>query len=120
MSPVDAQSSLKSKSASTAHQDELKKLRFPRPQTAFDVDIESLDEQPWRNRNVDLLDYFNYGFNEQTWMVTVSLLRRHCISFNLFPHSNTARNSCVCVPRKDRALHRQRWRNLCLQSSVAL
>lgn len=49
--------------------DELKKYRFTRHVTAFDVDITSLDEHPWRNKNVDILDYFNYGFNERTWMV---------------------------------------------------
>jgi hypothetical protein len=50
--------------------DELKKLRFVRHVTAFDVDINSLDEHPWRNKNVDLLDYFNYGFGESSWMVS--------------------------------------------------
>ncbi len=52
--------------------DELKKLRFIRHVTAFDVDINALDEHPWRNKNVDLLDYFNYGFGENTWMVSCS------------------------------------------------
>ncbi len=54
----------------TANEEELQKLRFTRHLTAFDVDINSLDDHPWRNRNVDILDYFNYGFNEKTWMVS--------------------------------------------------
>lgn len=47
---------------------ELKKFRFSHHKTAFDVDIDALEHQPWRNKNVDLFDYFNYGFNEKTWM----------------------------------------------------
>lgn len=59
-------------------EDELKKLRFLRHVTAFDVDINALEDHPWRSKTVDLLDYFNYGFNERTWMVyTFSL-------FNIF------------------------------------
>jgi len=48
--------------------DELKKLRFSRHVSAFDIDLNALEDHPWRNKNVDLLDYFNYGFNERTWM----------------------------------------------------
>ena len=47
----------------------LKKLRFNRHVSAFDIDLNALEEHPWRNKNVDVLDYFNYGFNEKTWMV---------------------------------------------------
>ncbi|KAJ3328316.1 pre-mRNA 3-end-processing factor fip1l1 [Kappamyces sp. JEL0680] len=32
-----------------------------------DVDLESFDDKPWRKPGADLTDYFNYGFNEQTW-----------------------------------------------------
>lgn len=52
-----------------ANYEELKKLRFGRHVTAFDVDMTAMEDQPWRNKNVDLSDYFNYGFNERTWMV---------------------------------------------------
>ena len=50
-------------------EEDIKKLRFSRHVSAFDIDLDALDEHPWRNRNVDLLDYFNYGFNERTWKV---------------------------------------------------
>jgi hypothetical protein len=53
----------------TANEEELQKLRFTKQWTAFDVDISTLPDHPWRNRNVDILDYFNYGFNERTWTV---------------------------------------------------
>ena len=49
--------------------DETKRLRFTHHRTAFDVDIDNLESHPWRNKNVDLSDYFNYGFSEATWQV---------------------------------------------------
>jgi hypothetical protein len=53
-----------------AAEDELKKLRFIRQVSAFDVDIATLEDHPWRSKTVDLLDYFNYGFTERTWLVS--------------------------------------------------
>ena len=51
--------------------EELKKLRFAGSRTAFDVDIDALEEHPWRMKGVDISDYFNYGFNEKTWLVVM-------------------------------------------------
>merc|ERR1719440_240765 len=36
--------------------------------SAFDIDLETLEEQPWRKSGVDLALYFNYGFNEATFL----------------------------------------------------
>uniref|UniRef100_A0A3Q3IBR7 Pre-mRNA 3'-end-processing factor FIP1 n=1 Tax=Monopterus albus TaxID=43700 RepID=A0A3Q3IBR7_MONAL len=33
----------------------------------MEVDMESFEEKPWRKPGADLSDYFNYGFNEDTW-----------------------------------------------------
>ncbi|KAJ1532417.1 pre-mRNA 3-end-processing factor fip1l1, partial [Cladochytrium tenue] len=33
----------------------------------FDVDLDSLEDKPWRRPGADLTDYFNFGFNEPTW-----------------------------------------------------
>ncbi|KAL2917285.1 Cleavage polyadenylation factor subunit fip1 [Polyrhizophydium stewartii] len=33
----------------------------------IDVEMESFEEKPWRKPGADITDYFNYGFNEQTW-----------------------------------------------------
>jgi hypothetical protein len=49
--------------------EEIKKLRFSHHRTAFDVDIDALETQPWRHKDADISDYFNYGFNEKTWQV---------------------------------------------------
>lgn len=37
--------------------------------SAIDIDIEALPDKPWRRRGQDPSDYFNYGFNEQSWKV---------------------------------------------------
>lgn len=37
--------------------------------TAFDVDIDGMEEQPWRHSGVDIADFFNYGFTEESWRV---------------------------------------------------
>lgn len=52
--------------------EETKRLRFSHHRTAFDVDIDNLESHPWRNKNVDLSDYFNYGFSEATWQVRLT------------------------------------------------
>lgn len=52
-----------------ATEEELKLLRFNHHKTAFDVDIGALDSHPWRHQHVNVLDYFNYGFTEATWLV---------------------------------------------------
>ncbi|KNC97038.1 cleavage polyadenylation factor subunit FIP1 [Spizellomyces punctatus DAOM BR117] len=36
-------------------------------QDIFDVDIDAFEDKPWRKPGADITDYFNYGFNEQTW-----------------------------------------------------
>ena len=36
-------------------------------QTAVEVDMESLEDKPWRKPGADITDYFNYGFTEETW-----------------------------------------------------
>uniref|UniRef100_A0A1A8GJ96 Pre-mRNA 3'-end-processing factor FIP1 n=1 Tax=Nothobranchius korthausae TaxID=1143690 RepID=A0A1A8GJ96_9TELE len=35
--------------------------------SVLEVDMESFEEKPWRKPGADLSDYFNYGFNEDTW-----------------------------------------------------
>lgn len=33
----------------------------------FDVDIDALEDKPWRKPGANMADYFNYGMNEATW-----------------------------------------------------
>lgn len=34
---------------------------------AQDYNLDSLEDKPWRKPGADITDYFNYGFNEDTW-----------------------------------------------------
>lgn len=48
--------------------------------TIFDVDIDSFEEKPWKYPGADTSDFFNFGFNEDSWkdyckqLVTVNFL----------------------------------------------
>ncbi|RIB27352.1 Fip1 motif-domain-containing protein, partial [Gigaspora rosea] len=33
----------------------------------YDVDLDSVEDKPWRKPGADITDYFNYGFNKYTW-----------------------------------------------------
>lgn len=39
----------------------------PAYRNIYDVNIDKLEEKPWRIPGVDITDYFNFGFNENTW-----------------------------------------------------
>jgi len=36
-------------------------------QPAQEVDLEAIDDKPWKKPGADITDYFNYGFTEETW-----------------------------------------------------
>lgn len=36
-------------------------------QTAIEFNLEAIEDKPWRKPGADITDYFNYGFNEETW-----------------------------------------------------
>ena len=40
------------------------------------LDLESLDDKPWRKPGADITDYFNYGFTEDTWAAYCSRQKR--------------------------------------------
>jgi len=35
-------------------------------------DFHNLFDKPWRKPGADVSDYFNYGFNEDTWVVRLA------------------------------------------------
>ncbi|PWN97224.1 hypothetical protein FA09DRAFT_299148 [Tilletiopsis washingtonensis] len=37
------------------------------PSNIYDVDPASLPDRPWRKPGADISDYFNYGFDEDSW-----------------------------------------------------
>ncbi|XVF28208.1 hypothetical protein REPUB_Repub15cG0009500 [Reevesia pubescens] len=40
---------------------------LPWYRTILDVDIDAFEEKPWRHPVVDMTDFFNFGFNEDSW-----------------------------------------------------
>ncbi|KAJ1782429.1 cleavage polyadenylation factor subunit fip1, partial [Coemansia sp. RSA 2399] len=42
----------------------------------FKIDLDMLEEKPWRQPGADITDYFNFGFNEDTWKL-YCLKQRH-------------------------------------------
>ncbi|XP_028839082.1 pre-mRNA 3'-end-processing factor FIP1-like isoform X2 [Denticeps clupeoides] len=45
-------------------------------QPALEVDVDIYEDKPWRKPGADLSDYFNYGFNEETWKAYCEKQRR--------------------------------------------
>jgi len=45
-------------------------------QPSVEVDLDSLEEKPWRKPGADITDYFNYGFTEDTWAAYCNRQRR--------------------------------------------
>ena len=50
-------------------------------QTSVEVDMESLDDKPWRKPGADITDYFNYGFTEETWAAYCNRWKAFLFSF---------------------------------------
>jgi pre-mRNA 3'-end-processing factor FIP1 len=62
-----------------------------------DVDLESFEDKPWRKPGADLTDYFNYGFNEQTW-------KAYCTKQKLFRDDLAQQKRNVAFPADLRPL----------------
>jgi hypothetical protein len=49
----------------------------------FDLNLDSIDVWPWRERGCDLEAYFNYGFNERTWRKYTTEIRKARLDMHL-------------------------------------
>ncbi|KAJ8000523.1 hypothetical protein DPEC_G00181000 [Dallia pectoralis] len=56
----------------------------------LEVDMESFEEKPWRKPGADLSDYFNYGFNEDTWKSYCEKQKRLRMGLEVVSISSTA------------------------------
>jgi len=54
----------------------------------YDLDTEA-DEKPWRKPGADISDYFNYGFNEETWKQYCDKQRRMRMESQRSPYTVT-------------------------------
>ncbi|KGG50942.1 hypothetical protein DI09_4p250 [Mitosporidium daphniae] len=39
----------------------------PMASSIYNIELDSIEDKPWRQPGSDITDYFNYGFDEQTW-----------------------------------------------------
>ncbi|KAG6532897.1 FIP1[V]-like protein isoform X1 [Zingiber officinale] len=62
--PLGVSASCNSCILSTSHN---RHLFWPRKRTIFDINIEALEQKPWRQPRVDITDYFNFDLNEESW-----------------------------------------------------
>ncbi|KAK7133186.1 hypothetical protein R3I94_015158 [Phoxinus phoxinus] len=59
--------------------------------SVLQVDVESFEEKPWRKPGADLSDYFNYGFNEDTWKAYCDKQRRLRMSLEILSLSSSSK-----------------------------
>ncbi|XP_044537203.1 pre-mRNA 3'-end-processing factor FIP1 isoform X19 [Gracilinanus agilis] len=55
----------------------------------LEVDLDSFEDKPWRKPGADLSDYFNYGFNEDTWKAYCEKQKRIRMGLELIPNKIT-------------------------------
>ncbi|XP_013920939.1 PREDICTED: pre-mRNA 3'-end-processing factor FIP1-like [Thamnophis sirtalis] len=51
----------------------------------LEVDLDSFEDKPWRKPGADLSDYFNYGFNEDTWKAYCEKQKRIRMGLEILP-----------------------------------
>ncbi|PKU30052.1 pre-mrna 3 -end-processing factor hypothetical protein [Limosa lapponica baueri] len=55
----------------------------------LEVDLDSFEDKPWRKPGADLSDYFNYGFNEDTWKAYCEKQKRIRMGLEILPVTST-------------------------------
>ncbi|XP_071693133.1 uncharacterized protein [Rutidosis leptorrhynchoides] len=55
------------------------RFSLPWSRNILDVNIDIFEQKPWKNPGVDITDYFNFGFNEDTW-------KRYCNQVDEYRH----------------------------------
>lgn len=49
----------------------------------YEFNLDSIEDKPWRKPGADITDYFNYGFNEDTWKAYCEKQRKLRIDNNV-------------------------------------
>ncbi|XP_052316017.1 pre-mRNA 3'-end-processing factor FIP1-like isoform X3 [Oncorhynchus keta] len=57
----------------------------------LEVDVESFEEKPWRKHDSHFLDYFNYGFNEDSWKAYCENQRRLRMGYKVMNHASATK-----------------------------
>uniref|UniRef100_H3AVF3 Pre-mRNA 3'-end-processing factor FIP1 n=1 Tax=Latimeria chalumnae TaxID=7897 RepID=H3AVF3_LATCH len=61
----------------------------------LEVDLDSFEDKPWRKPGADLSDYFNYGFNEETWKSYCEKQKRIRMGLEVVSTTSTANKITV-------------------------
>ncbi|GAU45062.1 hypothetical protein TSUD_198500 [Trifolium subterraneum] len=70
----------------------------------YDVNIDKLEEKPWRIPGADITDYFNFGLNENTWKQYCSSLASTQEQFDQPGSGSLHSRSSKCQVPKGRAI----------------
>lgn len=52
----------------------------------YEFNLDTIEDKPWRKPGADITDYFNYGFNEDTWKAYCEKQRKLRIDNNVAPN----------------------------------
>ncbi|XP_044273783.1 pre-mRNA 3'-end-processing factor FIP1 isoform X12 [Varanus komodoensis] len=61
----------------------------------LEIDLDSFEDKPWRKPGADLSDYFNYGFNEDTWKAYCEKQKRIRMGLEILPVTSTTNKIMV-------------------------
>uniref|UniRef100_A0A7M4ET04 Pre-mRNA 3'-end-processing factor FIP1 n=1 Tax=Crocodylus porosus TaxID=8502 RepID=A0A7M4ET04_CROPO len=61
----------------------------------LEVDLDSFEDKPWRKPGADLSDYFNYGFNEDTWKAYCEKQKRIRMGLEILPLTSASNKIMV-------------------------
>uniref|UniRef100_UPI00358FEDF8 pre-mRNA 3'-end-processing factor FIP1 n=1 Tax=Myxine glutinosa TaxID=7769 RepID=UPI00358FEDF8 len=61
----------------------------------LEIDMDTFEEKPWRKPGADLSDYFNYGFQEETWKAYCE--KQKCLRQGLDQNMNNSTSNRITV-----------------------
>ncbi|XP_054719791.1 LOW QUALITY PROTEIN: pre-mRNA 3'-end-processing factor FIP1-like [Uloborus diversus] len=64
----------------------------------YEFNLDTIEDKPWRKPGADITDYFNYGFNEDTWKAYCEKQRKMRLDNNVVPKALTV------TPGKDQQI----------------
>ncbi|XP_067124950.1 pre-mRNA 3'-end-processing factor FIP1-like [Centruroides vittatus] len=64
----------------------------------YEFNLDTLEDKPWRKPGADITDYFNYGFNEETWKVYCERQRKLRIDNNVVSKTQPATGKDQQIP----------------------
>uniref|UniRef100_UPI00358EC5AF uncharacterized protein n=2 Tax=Myxine glutinosa TaxID=7769 RepID=UPI00358EC5AF len=73
----------------------------------LEVNFDSFDDKPWRKPGADVSDYFNYGFNEDTWKMYCGKQKSLRLGTLYYPKTNLNPNGLGLVAQLIDALASQ-------------